>query len=132
MSFRVGHRVFDSGCSMLEVTSLSRPNTNWLFIDAYGHEHRWYDGLEPATSYRPEVEYTTPTLVRVLDKTEYDEDGEPFYIYRWDCVECHETITRGFIGDDCRQFIPGIRWYQIDGRHVSPEEFKRELDLEES
>jgi hypothetical protein len=25
-----------------EVTSLNRPDTAWRFVDAAGHEHRWY------------------------------------------------------------------------------------------
>jgi hypothetical protein len=31
---------------MEDVTSLNRPDTSWLFVDAQGHEHQWYTAAD--------------------------------------------------------------------------------------
>lgn len=36
-----GHR-FEYKCDLIEVTSISRPDTGWIFVDYHGHIHTWY------------------------------------------------------------------------------------------
>ena len=35
--------VFEMRCDIIDVTSMSRVDTSWRFVDPAGHEHRWYE-----------------------------------------------------------------------------------------
>ena len=72
----------------IEVTSLNRPDTAWRFIDANGHEHRWFDGDTPATSDSPMRKYTLPTLVRIVDAEGTDEYPE---VAHYECRACRKS-----------------------------------------
>jgi len=125
---KIGQDEFESGCELVDVTSLHRPNIRWSLTDATGHEHRWYDGDRPATSYDPQRTYTVPTLIWVKDGEEYWEDSdEPHDIGHLECRLCGEHIQPGYTADETVQYIPGLRWYRINGRHVSKEEFEQKL-----
>jgi hypothetical protein len=117
--------VFETLCGLIEVTSLHRPDLAWRFVDAEGHEHRWFLNGRPATDYRPDATYETPSLRRVFDHWDYDEDGERFARYRHDCRICRQTIEPGYRADDTTQYIAGLRTWRINDRPVTHDEFKR-------
>ena len=96
--------------NLIEVTSISRPDTNWSFTDKAGHLHRWHKrgDLVPATSYYGGYAYEVPTLKWVIDGVEYDSDGEPFNVGHSECIQCGEHIQPGKCADSTRQFIPGL------------------------
>ena len=127
----IGGDSFSAGCDMMEVTSIHRPDTSWRVIDAQGHEHRWYIGGllgVPALSYSPSTRYDTPTLIWVKDGEEYWEDDDvPHDVGHLECRQCGEHVNPGYRADDTHQYIPGLRWYRINGTHVSQEEFERRL-----
>ena len=92
----------------IEVTSACRPDETWLFEDASGHKHRWFQRNRPMTSYDHTVPATLPTLESVRDPDTYDEDGEPIRQSHWECGLCREVIVPGFRADDTRCFVPGL------------------------
>lgn len=96
--------------SMIEVTSLHRPDMDWLFTDDAGHEHRWFHGKVPGHTrgYSPRVAYTLPTLIEVKDPSVYDEDGEEIPCSHYECKVCRETIEPGYCPDKTDQYIEGI------------------------
>lgn len=126
----IGNDLFEYGCDMVDVTSISRPDTNWRFVDKADHEHRWHVvGKGVATSYDPNNRHEVPGLVWVKDGVEYlDDDGEPHYYGHSECAVCGDRVNPGYTPDDTRQFIPGLRYYRINGKHVDRDEFKRRLD----
>lgn len=122
----IGSDVFEMHCDMVDVTSLHRPETTWRFTDAHGHEHRWYVGDKPATSYSPSERYETPTLVWVKDGEDYWEgDDEPHDVGHLECRQCGEHVQPLYGADQTVQMIPGLRDYRINGERVSEEEFTR-------
>lgn len=119
---------FECGQNPIDVTSAHRPDTAWRVTDAHGHEHRWHVDGKPAVSYAPSARYETPTLVWVKDGEEYwEDDDEPHAVGHLECRLCGEHIEPRYRADDCTQYIPGLRWYRIDGRLVSPDEYARRL-----
>lgn len=119
---------FSFFCDPVEVTSLHRPDTGWVLVDAQGHEHRWYTKGLPATDYRPTETYETPTLVDVFDGWGYYEDGERYAIHHFECRQCGERVEPRYKADDCRQYIPGLRRCFIDGAGVSYDTFTQRLN----
>lgn len=119
--------------SMLEVTSMSRPDTDWKVLDAHGHEHRWYvesggpDGHHiSASRYSPQHRYITPTLNWIHERFAYYEDGSRYSIGHYACAQCGERIENPRTkADDCEQYVPGLARYYVNDRSVQPEEFKR-------
>jgi hypothetical protein len=94
----------------IDVTSsLPRADKNWRFADTRGHEHYWQDGW--------------PTLVRVVDGTWTDEDGEEHEESHLECLQCGgEHVEPGMVGPDgFREFMPGMRRYLLDGVEISEE-----------
>lgn len=125
---RVGPDVFDSSCDLVDVTSLHRPDTSWLFTDAHGHEHRWYVDGTPAVSYSPSARHETPTLIWIKDGEEFwEDDDEPHDVGHLECRQCGEQIAPRYRPDDTTQHIPGLRHYRINGEAVSEDEFTRRL-----
>jgi hypothetical protein len=118
---------FEAGQDPIDVTSMHRPDTGWVMVDAHGHEHRWHVDGRPAVSYSPSATYDVPTLVYVKDGEETDEDGETYEVGHLECRACGEHVRPGYTADTIRQYIPGLRWYRINGQSVSPEEFERRL-----
>jgi hypothetical protein len=94
---RIGSDVFESGCELIDVSMMSRPDTNWLFTDAAGHVHRWHEvgSSEPAQSYQPEWAYEVPTLRWVVDDRWIDEDGEERETGHSECVQCGGIALMG-------------------------------------
>jgi hypothetical protein len=128
MKLAAGRDIFETGCDLIDVTSLHRPDPRWRLVDAHGHEHRWYVDGKLAVSYRPEAHYETPTLVWIKDGEEYwEDDDEPHPVGHLECRECGERIEPGYTADDTTQQIPGLRWCRINGQLVSREEFDRRL-----
>lgn len=119
--------VFESGAEMVDVTSMSRPDTSWRFTDAAGHEHRWYADGQPADTYSPSKSYDLPTLIWVVDGTRYYDDGEPYEVGHYECTRCAEHVSPQRKSDDTTQYIAGLRWFRINGEPVSEDEFKRRL-----
>jgi hypothetical protein len=117
--------VFESTCDMMDVTSNNRPDTSWRDTDANGHAHQWYVDGRPATNYRPEFKYETPTLVWVRDGVYYDDEGEPHDFGHTECAICHERVTARFTADANTVYMPGIRRYSINGQMVTEDEFRR-------
>ena len=118
--------VFSLERSVIEVTSMHRPDPQWHFVDKQGHEHVWFDGEGVATrNYNPRTRYTLRTVTRVHDGWVYDEDGERREVWHWECSQCGEQVNPGYTADDCEQYIPGIAHYKINGVTVSQEEFER-------
>jgi len=121
--------VFESGCDLIDVTSMNRPDTAWHFVDAQGHEHQWYVNGKPAVSYNPSATHELPTLAWVVDGVGYYEDGEPYDIGHYQCLICGEHVTPRGTADTVKQQIPGLRWFRINGERVSEEEYRRRLML---
>jgi hypothetical protein len=119
--------VFETGCDLMEATSSYRPDTGWRVVDAQGHEHRWYVDGAPAVSYHPSAKHETPTLVWIFERWGYYEDGERYAIGHHECHACGEPIEPRFTADTTRQYVPGLRWFRINGESVSPEEFERRV-----
>jgi hypothetical protein len=117
--------VFEIESEPIDVTSISRPDPSWLFIDAAGHEHRWWTDGAPATDYRPEKRYEVPSLRWVIDETGIDEDGYEYTLGHHECVQCAEHVLPRTMADTTTQYIPGLRRYRINGESVSREEFER-------
>ncbi len=63
-----------------------------------------------------------PTVERIVDGIEEDEDG-PYEVSHLECRLCHERIEPRYTADATTQHVPGLRWFKIDGRPVSEEEF---------
>lgn len=121
---RTGDR-FEIRSKPIDVTSLSRPDPKWKFVDAQGHVHQWYTAGAAATSYNPTHSYTLPTLVQVRDGTWFDDYGEEHELWHYACGQCGERVEPGTKADDCRQFIPGLKSFYINDRPVSKEEWVR-------
>jgi len=131
IDMKINDTEFATGCDLIEVTSLHRPDTAWRFVDAKGHEHRWYVNGQPAATYRPEARFETPTLIWVKDGEEYwEDDDEPHDVGHLECRECSAHVKPGYKPDDCTQHIPGLRWFRINGESVSKEEFERRVEEE--
>lgn len=126
MAITVNGKNFEAVSEPLEVTSLHRPDEAWKHTDTNGHVHQW-EWPSGKRRYDPREHATLPTLTRVLTGVEYDEEGEPFNVYHYECSTCREVVKPGYRADDCRQFIPGIRSYYIDGVPVSEEVFTAEV-----
>jgi hypothetical protein len=123
---------FRQEVSQLEVTSLHRPDTGWIFVDHAGHAHRWHVAGEqiPATAYNPRHKYEVPTLVWVKDGEEYwEDDDEPHDVGHTECRVCGEHISPRSKPDDCQQFIPGLRRCYINDQPVSADEYDRRVHL---
>lgn len=128
MKIQRGNDLFEAGCELIDVTSMSRPDTSWHDTDVNGHEHQWFTGGAPAQAYSPSALYELPTLRWVVDGTQYYEDGEPYEVGHYECNECGEHVTPRSTADTNTQYIPGLRWCRINGEHVSEEEFKRRYE----
>ncbi len=116
---------FVTRCEPIDVTSTNRPDTGWCYIDKAGHEHRWYDGDEPASTYSPTKNYHLPTLRWVVDGMAAYPDGEEYEEGHHECVYCGEHVLPSCTGDSFRQHIPGPVEYEIDGVPVLKDEFER-------
>jgi hypothetical protein len=124
-TMKIGADEFSTGCELIDVTSMHRPDTGWRVVDAQGHEHHWYVNGHPATRYRPENKHETPTLTDVHDGWGYYPDGERYAIHHFECSQCGEHIQPGYTADTHTQYIPGLRWCEINGEPVTLEEFER-------
>lgn len=115
---------FELRRDLIEVTSISRPDTSWLYHDAHGHEHRWYLNGKPAESYSPQQQYETPTLIWIKDGEEWWEDSdEPHPVGHTECRVCGEHIEPQRKPDDTQMYVPGMTYYRINGRSVDHDEF---------
>jgi hypothetical protein len=125
---RLGDHTFACERELIDVSMLHRPDETWRHIDAQGHEHRWYANGQPVTTYAPNVEYTTPTLIWVKDgETWYADDDEPHEIGHTECAICGEHVRPGYTSDSHKQYIAGLAHYYIDDQPVPEEEFKKRL-----
>lgn len=99
----------------VEVTSdLPRPDPNWRFTDAQGHEHyRDTDG-----------EY--PTLRTVVDETYWCSDcNDEHTDTHLECAICGETIQTGTLPPSMfREFTPGRTEYYLNDEPISPERYR--------
>lgn len=107
-------KTFETGCEMLEVTSMNHPDPSWSYADKAGHVHRW--SIEKKED---RVQYDLPTLMWIKD----GEDEEGFALGHTECRVCREHVTSGYTADLYHVFIPGPRWYRIDGQRVSAQEY---------
>jgi hypothetical protein len=96
---------------MIDVTSsLPRPDKSWTYTDEHGHEHRYDDGY--------------PTLVRVVDATRVDEDGEEWEESHLECRECGEHIAPRMTGPSrFREYAPGRIAAYLNGEPISKERY---------
>lgn len=129
---KAGDDVFESGCELMDVTSLSRPDPRWVHVDTHGHEHRWVNRAGvPATSYSPSESYDVPTLVRISDGVESFDDGDGYideiHVWHDECRLCGDRVDRGTTADTTTQYIPGMRWCRINGQGVTKQEFEARL-----
>lgn len=123
-TMQIGPGLFELDYDLVDITSLSRPDTSWRFTDAAGHEHRWYAKGKPAESYDPGARHELPTLQWVVTGIGYYEDGDEYEIGEYRCVQCSEVIQPRKTADTCRQMIPGLKHYRINGEHVTEQEFQ--------
>lgn len=111
---------------LIDITSLSRPDPSWKFIDPAGHLHRWHDAQGPLKDYHGQACHV-PSAVRVRTPEEdYAEEdyGDIIETSRLDCKLCgHQDISPGTCADTTRVYMPGLRHLFIDGVEVSREEF---------
>lgn len=119
---------FEVDRCMVEATSNHRPDTSWVFIDAAGHEHRWFLNGQPATTYSPLEHYDTPSLITIKDGVGYWDDGEPYDIVHRECRKCGEIIEPAYTADTSRVMVPGIARYYINGESVSESAFKQRVE----
>lgn len=97
----------------IEITSNSpRPDPNWRFTDAAGHEH-FYD--KTAKGY-PTLDAVSEEPYWCADcREEHEED-------RLECLRCMEVVTPGVTGPSMfREFIPGPTSVHVeldDGRVI--------------
>jgi hypothetical protein len=117
--------IFETGVEQLDATSAHRADTAWVYRDAHGHEHRWHVDGKPADAYDPRARYDVPTLVWVKDGERIDEDGEPYEVGHLECRECCASVSPGYTADAYTVYVPGLRWFQINGEPVTGEEFAR-------
>ena len=75
------------GGELFDVTSMSRLDPTWQYVDAAGHVHCWYVDGVPATSYTPLKQYTLPTLVQVTDVEATDEYPG---VSHYECRACRD------------------------------------------
>ena len=127
MTYHTNKDIFRIESTPVEVTSLHRPDTSWRFVDKAGHEHRWWEGLGLAIQYRPTSQYYVDTVKKVVDGWYYDEDGEPFARWHYECDQCGDKVEPGYCADTHTQYIPGIKRCYINDVLVTPEEFERRL-----
>src|SRR5678816_1218758 len=111
---KLGDHVFRLERTMIEETSLHRPDTTWYFIDREGHLHQWYEDDHVALGYHPSGKYVLKTVYRVHDDWVYDEDGERREIWHYACRRCGETIEPGYKADDHTQYVAGLVRCYID------------------
>lgn len=128
MKIQRGNDLFEAGCELVDVTSMSRPDTSWRETDANGHVHQWFSDGNPAATYRPDGRYDLPTLVWVRDDVGYYEDGTEYEIGHHECRICGAHVKPRSTADTNTQYIPGLRWCRINGENVSEEEFKRRYE----
>lgn len=124
----VGSDLFEMEQEVIDVTSSHRPDTSWRFVDAAGHEHRWFADDQPAESYRSGAKYDVPTLVWVKDGVRYDEDGEPYDVGHNECLQCGEHVDPRYTADTTRRKMAGLASYWINGTEVPQEDFERRFE----
>ena len=94
---------------MIEVTSMSRPDENWEFVDSQGHRHRW-EWPDGQRKYRASGA-TVPTCVWVKGETAMDEDGFEVEIGGYTaCAQCGEKVMPGRKADEQRVFVRGLQY----------------------
>jgi hypothetical protein len=117
----------ESGCTLVDVTSISRPDPAWRYTDPAGHLHRWLVGPDGLASdhYHPSAHYHVPTAVRVWDGSDAftTDDGDTLDPGHLACRLCGARVAPGTCADTHQQLAPGLRWYRVDGRLVSRDEF---------
>lgn len=117
-TIRSGTHTYMIDVEKLEVTSLSRTDTNWVQVDRCGHVHMYFPPDKP---YNPSQRYTLPTLVAVHECAFWD-DGEPYTRTHYECAICRERVHPGTTSDEYRQYIP-LKTFSVDGAVVSEYEF---------
>jgi Zn ribbon nucleic-acid-binding protein len=88
----------------LDVTSLARPDTDWVYRDKKGHVHRWSPEGGP---YDARKEYTVPTVVFVKDGVEWWGEEE-HDIGHEECARCGERIEPRMKPDDSQTYVRGL------------------------
>lgn len=127
---QVGQDVFETTCDLIDVTSNSRPDVGWRYVDPAGHEHRWHvrdresGDLVPARTYNPSWRYEVPTVREVIYAEGIDEDGYDRTDSHLECLQCGAHVRPGTCADAYQQHIPGLRRHFINGEPVTPDEFK--------
>ncbi len=126
-------RRFEIHRDLIDVTSLHRPDINWLFIDPAGHEHRWHfktpDEWIIAYTYEPQQSYGVPSVEKVVDSPGYSDDYTYIpEVFHHECRICRAHVHPGYIADDYKQFITGLIHYTVDGESVSEDEFIRQAE----
>jgi len=112
--------------SLIEATSLHRPDPSWIFTDAEGHVHQWFTEGKPAIGYSAIQSYSVPTTVWEKTGEEfYEDDDEPHDVGHYICRICKQEIQHGFCADTNTQYVPGITRFYIDDVSVSKEEYER-------
>lgn len=72
------------------------PDPNWVFVDSYGHEHRWAS-TDRRDGGRPEA---LPSLVRTFRHVDCDGtcpnwDCDGYDVPEWHCVLCGDQVEPG-------------------------------------
>lgn len=124
MIVKTAQHTFEMECEPIEVTSISRPDERWAYTDPSGHMHRW-EWEDDKREYRPGVSASVPTVRYVVDGVDVDECGDEHEYGHHECVLCGAHVTIGTTADTCRQYMPGLKTYRVDGAIVSEAEFKR-------
>lgn len=126
------HGILEMQRTMMEVTSISRPDIDWRYADPSGHQHAWHVVGEtlPAENYNASKCYIVPSVEFIKTGESCFEDSDvPYSIGELRCKQCAAVVVPGQCPDDTQQFIEGITYYRIDGRGVSKEEFQRVMKL---
>jgi len=120
---------FETMMEPIDVTSMHRPDTDWIFIDSSGHEHCWYevDGGPAGGRYDVMKRYHVPTLRFIVEREATDDYPETGH---HKCLQCGAAVVPEYCSDTYRQFIPGLTEYLIDGVRVTKEEFDRRVQEE--
>lgn len=89
---------------MIDATPLQEPDPNWLYIDAEGHEHRWWHDR-------------TPTLQQIIDIPSSGDPGEDDWtpaVTHLECIICGEHIEPGWRTPLSRRMIGGLKSYTLE------------------
>lgn len=114
-------REFETGADLIDVTSLTKPNPVWKWVCPKGHIVQWeqFDS-KWGKQYRVA---NVRRLVTKQDVWQYDEYVKLEYDVCATCPRGRKAVdyTDAQIPNYSKEYIPGMRWYRLNGEDVTEE-----------